>query len=309
MHSPPLPVSRRAFTLIELLVVIAIIAILIGLLLPAVQKVREAAARSKCSNNIKQLGIATHSCNDTFGVLPPAGAAGNNNNSVGTINRIALGKTATAQFLLLPFLEQNSLYNTVITGGGNVNSVTVPPNNLYAYNTILAAFRCPSDPSPAGGTGLGNPNGPDGTWAVSNYVSNYLVFGNPAANTQEGTSSIPASFQDGTSNTVIFGERFGQYGATPNSSLWANSGNPWRPQMCCAIDNGGTGYAPCPLFQTGVTYQNAIGAYGGGQSGHTSGMNVGLGDGSIRFVSSGISATTWSYVCDPRDGNPLGSDW
>ncbi|OWK47395.1 DUF1559 domain-containing protein [Fimbriiglobus ruber] len=204
---------RSGFTLIELLVVIAIIAILIGLLLPAVQKVREAAARAKCSNNLKQLGIATHNCNDTYGVLPPAAAQQGGNNSVGLVNQITKNTTATVLFAFLPFVEQSSLYNSVIAGGGNVNSVSVGGKSSYGY--VIPGYRCPSDSSPAGGSGLGNPAGPDATWAVANYVSNYLVFGNPSANNLEGTARIPASFPDGTSNVVIFGERFGQYGTTP----------------------------------------------------------------------------------------------
>ncbi|OWK47397.1 DUF1559 domain-containing protein [Fimbriiglobus ruber] len=303
---------RSGFTLIELLVVIAIIAILIGLLLPAVQKVREAAARAKCTNNLKQIGISIHSCNDTYGVLPAAGASNNVWNGAGSVNPITKGACATAQFAILPFIEQGALYAGAIANGG-ISSSTFNGMPIYGYQ--ITTYKCPSDSTPGAGSGLGNPSGPDATHAVGNYVSNYLVFGNPSANNQEGTSKLPASFPDGTSNTVIFGERFswwgsGNTGGGPYSTLWANSqGPPWTPQMCRAIDNGGTNYAPCPLFQSGVVVAAATGASGGGQAMHTSVMNVGLGDGSVRSVTASISQATWSNACDPRDGNVLGSDW
>jgi prepilin-type N-terminal cleavage/methylation domain-containing protein/prepilin-type processing-associated H-X9-DG protein len=297
---------KLGFTLIELLVVIAIIAVLIALLVPAVQKVREAAARTQCQNNLKQIAIATHSINDTYKVLPPAGAAGNAHNSVIGANagKPYQGKIGAFLYHILPYIEQSSLYNA--SNGSILNSV----NGKVAYGYVIPTYLCPGDRSPSGGSGLGNPAGPDATWAVSNYAVNYLVFGNPSGGSQEGASRLPATFQDGTSNTIMFAERYGQWGAGntgggPYSSLWANSGSPWRPQMCFGA-NATTG---CPLFQVQPVVSSAGDATIGGHLIHTGTINVGMGDGSVRTVASGISLSTWQYACDPRDGNPLPNDF
>src|SRR5207253_2786415 len=138
----------RGFTLIELLVVIAIIAILIALLVPAVQKVREAAARTQCLNNLKQIGLATHSFNDTYKKLPPAwspdaggGTFGSNASSFGPYNNPS--KTGTIFFFILPYIEQAPLYN-------------ISPNaqtTATQYAAIVPIYICPSDPTVANNIG------------------------------------------------------------------------------------------------------------------------------------------------------------
>ncbi len=297
--------TKKGFTLIELLVVIAIIAILIGLLLPAVQKVREAAARMKCQNNLKQLGLALHNIHGTFGVFPPPGAGvanGSGWNSVVT-NKGPFNNQTPGFFLLFPYIEQTAVYNLVIAQGGNVSTPA-----LY-QNTKIEVLRCPSDVS-AGGSVFGHPSGSDAAFAISNYAWNYLALGDPAANRQEGVTNMPRSFPDGTSQTIFFGERYAWYGSgntngNPLSSLWFNSENRWMAQMCSAPYAGGTGYAPCPMFQVKPLIPNASNASGGGNSPHSGGIGVVMGDGSVRNIASSISPTTWSNICDPRDGNVL----
>jgi prepilin-type N-terminal cleavage/methylation domain-containing protein/prepilin-type processing-associated H-X9-DG protein len=333
---------RKGFTLIELLVVIAIIAVLIALLVPAVQKVRAAADKTTCTNKLKQIGIAIHAIHDVHKALPPIMT----NSSLVPPPRypepVGGGYFATIQYLLLPYFEQGNLFNAGLKPG-----TLVETNNIWL--TPCPMYLCPSDPSsPEGFSAVQGLVASPPTYAVGNYAANFYVFGNPAgwvSNSQmfgpnatwqgsfSGTATMPASFPDGLSNTVFWGECYGSCSNTGSfqnynlagSSLWADgafswTGNPptslyarWLPAFCMGPKRSVLGlgsYPPCPLFQTDVSYSTGCDwTVAQAQGLHPGGMNVGMGDGSVRFVSGNISAATWANVCDPRDGNVLGSDW
>jgi prepilin-type N-terminal cleavage/methylation domain-containing protein len=293
----------KAFTLIELLVVIAIIAILIALLVPAVQKVREAAARTQCTNNTKQIGLATHGYNDTYKSLPPA---------YGQISNLGQG-WYSFHYYILPFIEQTPLFNNCGTNSAN------------QAGTVVSVFNCPSDPT--------NQNYLWNGWGVANYADNLGVFTPNAVNgiyQNKARGNLVTAMPDGTSNTVILAERYSY--CNPSSGghtdpVWAaNPGSGSSPNGGWAVAAFGwtnspytsTGYYGAggyyPAYTNGtLVFQTAPAASACNwyvtQSGHTGTMICGLGDGSARGVAPSVSTTTWTYACTPNDGNPLGTDW
>ena len=312
--------QRSGFTLIELLVVIAIIAILIALLVPAVQKVRDSAARTQCTNNMKQVILATHSLSNARKALPPASSP-DGWNPLTLAAPVYNGAPWTLFAFLLPYIDQGPLYDLLATSTG----VLPPADPRYCggqYMKVVPVYLCPADPSTVNGLSQTTQGGANG-FAVSNYTANYLVFGNPRGgnDTQciQGNNKMPASIPDGVSNTIFFGEAYGSCGlsagnpaaATSSASLWADSTAQWRPIMCHNTGPNKTvapGYAPCNMFQVRPDMFTTCDP-SRGQSAHVGGMNVAMGDGSVRFVSSTVSIANWTAACDPRDGNVPSGDF
>jgi prepilin-type N-terminal cleavage/methylation domain-containing protein len=310
----------RGFTLIELLVVIAIIAILIGLLLPAVQKVREAAARTQCANNLKQMSLAVHDFHDTYKRYPPLlGFQGLQGCSEGT------PPWGNVHFYILPFIEQDNFYKNTLSGAdGNTPCTGYRPwnNRWYAIKTYI----CPSDPSiPT--TGIGS-NVYVGGWAdapsLTTYAANAQVFGMPRVDgSQAGSSAdaglwggaarMPANFQDGTSNTIMFAERYGVCGYYNNSTGYppGSGGTVWN---WWGEDTATPAFAlyslgPASMFQVQPQPFQTNCDVTRASTPHTGAMQVALCDATVRGVTGSISPSTWWAACTPSAGDLLGSDW
>lgn len=291
--------SKRGFTLIELLVVIAIIAILIALLLPAVQQAREAARRSTCKNNLKQMGLAIHNYHDTHRVIPPGWVSHNSSNggSGEGSNRLAWG------FFLLPFLDQAPLYNKVdpnvrwiegslATSFGGVTSV------IPEATAQLSVFGCPSDTQGLTNLEYGQ------SWKIgkSNYVccygpGRYL----PATGSARGYTGAfgqnydrrMRDFEDGTSNTMMIGERHSDgnsraafwIGTTNASSSTPHISGYW-PYVSALprtySGNSTVGYSHTTNYLINSGYAWAFG------STHTGGAHFLFGDGAVHFLSENI---------------------
>jgi prepilin-type N-terminal cleavage/methylation domain-containing protein len=271
---------RTGFTLIELLVVIAIIAILIGLLLPAVQKVREAAARTQSSNNLKQMSLGLHDM-----------ASANNDQMAPSEGGFPQGSptTGTLFYWLLPYIEQDNVFKA------------------NQFTASIKTYNAPADPTFTTG---GN---------TTSYASNWLLFNTTGAN-------LKSSFVDGTSNTIMIFERYAK--ATGNAHSWGTVGGtttaavpkttngafsgytwvaPFGPTYpATALPNtytnaSGSGFQVKPSIGTATEYQPQGMASGG--------MQVGLGDGSVRTLGTGVSFSTFYWACTPAGGEVLPANW
>ncbi len=320
---------RSGFTLIELLVVIAIIATLVAILLPAVQQAREAARRSTCKNNLKQIGIALHNYHDTHNVLPPGGIAWDSATYGGSMWDWSA--------MILPFVEQSAVYDRLNVGnrkiwfGSGTESIMTDPASTSFVNVPLAMFRCPSDTGP----GLTN-NFNNTTSGVQAPTSNYVA--NCTSRFVQDTGYRGGAYEngifynnskinfrdvsDGLSNTIFVGERAYQLGNVTfdastlyfiydSNRYWAGR-NSWFSLR--APING--------VFAATASRQEGL------SSVHSGGVQVVMGDGAVRFISENIdldktdgpappytySTTIWNgptnstleRLCDRNDGQVIG---
>lgn len=324
--------TRRGFTLIELLVVIAIIAILIALLLPAVQQAREAARRTSCKNNLKQLGLALHNYHDTFSTFPPSGIAmgvGGYDYFAGSTPAIPRQRNYSGFIALLPYFEQSAMYNnwnfnsaaswSYVYGLYSAGTVLGnPDDNAAISKTPLAVLTCPSDNGTPYYTGRNqyysiSANEAGGYKPSYQFSSHYACYYYDhywsAVSIQERRAfgedrkTNMSDFSDGTSNSVLMAEQVREkYNGVIGG--WSYT---------CHV-NGGIDFTrdwyrinQWDYYGNPATFlPGRLGQWMTSGSLHTGGVQVVLADGSVRFISENIDGTTQNYLAKISDGKVIG---
>lgn len=312
--------QRAAFTLIELLVVVAVIAVLIGLLLPAVQKVREAASRLKCKNNLKQIGLALHNYHDRSGTFPPGYTAN-------AINTDGTGPGWGWAAFLLPDLEQDNLWRLIDFS----QPIIAAGNHDLVRQANVPFLRCPSDPrqDPIALSEFTNPAGLTTPLARSNYVACYgntpFLGESPSVLTAhtsiDGISGRGMFFRnsrtrmadvtDGLSNTLAVGEK----NAKNTMATWVGvvAGAEWRSANDLANYGGIPKNLAAALVLGHACRQHPPSAEAGVaedfSSPHINGVNVLFADGSVHAIRTSIKMTVYPFTASIADGIPLEIDF
>ncbi|WP_437228944.1 DUF1559 domain-containing protein [Planctomicrobium sp. SH661] len=315
--------KSRGFTLIELLVVIAIIAVLIALLLPAVQQAREAARRSQCKNNLKQLGLALHNYHDAHGKFPLGyGVTVDAPNFPG-----ASGLRAPWSVLILPFLDETPRYNTFKMDGSWSGRGDTATDNFTAQFTPLSKFKCPSDP--AGQAAIPSSNylgvsggGPESSrysaaanacCSRSSAFNNGIFFANSSVSMRDITDGTTNTFMLGETkdmvvgNSVLSDKQWARSWAAPLSNNGASSNCCWTINVLTAASDGInlSGYDPTrDNVGTNWVFLSASGR--GLSSRHVGGCHAGMADGSVQFLSQNMSIDVYRNIGVRNDGLPLG---
>jgi prepilin-type N-terminal cleavage/methylation domain-containing protein/prepilin-type processing-associated H-X9-DG protein len=308
--------THRGFTLIELLVVIAIIGVLIALLLPAVQAAREAARRSQCTNNLKQLGLAMHNYHDSLGSFPP-----------GRMDCC----WGTWQVYILPYIEQAPLYNAYNFFGNSTTDAADGSRFRYAgaCNTTVTQRRignltCPSD----------SPNAPLSSITSHNYAANYgntamdqratlngvnfggAPFGNVTASlTAKGGKTFGISdLSDGSSSTFLAAEVIQGAGSDLRGFTWWGDASGFEtylaPNSKQPDTPGSTSWCQYPFLRNPpcTVATTALPSMYGARGRHAGGVNVTMGDGSVRFIKDSINIFTWQALSTTQGGEVVSSD-